>query len=104
MKPKASKLRVINIGALFALLVMLSGIAHAMQHDLAHVDDHDAGGHYEEYYEHNCLQADIGGDEVKSARLLPPALLTDAPHLPRATAPHQTFAQTEYARGPPLTL
>lgn len=99
MKPNASKLRAVNIGALFALLVMLSGVAHAMQHELAHDADH-----FEEIYEHNCLQADIGGDETKSARLLPPALLTDAPHLPRATAPHQTFAQAHYARGPPLTL
>ena len=104
MKPKATKLRAANIGALFALLVMLSGIAHAMQHDLTHVDDHETGGHYEEYYEHSCLQADIGGDETKSFGILPPAFLTDAPHLPRTIAPHQTFAQTQYARGPPSTL
>lgn len=93
-----------NICAFLTLLVMLSGIAHAMQHDILHDDDHDAGGHYQEIYEHSCLQADIGSDETKSPGILPPALITDAPHLPRTTAPHQTFAQAHFARGPPPTL
>lgn len=84
---------------------MLSGITHATQHDLIHDDDHyHEFGHYEETYEYNCLLADVSNDETKSAGILPPAFLTDAPHLPRATTPHQTFAQAQYARGPPLTL
>lgn len=83
---------------------MLSGVAHALQHDFFHDSDHDTGGHYEEYYEHSCLQADISSGETKSFDILPPAFLTDAPHLPRTIAPHQTFAQAQYARGPPLTL
>lgn len=98
------KSRVTNLCTLFALLVMLSGVAHAMQHEMAHDDGHVESGHFEEFYEHSCVQADVSSDTSHATGILPPAFLTDAPHMPRARAPHQTFTQAQFARGPPATF
>lgn len=82
---------------------MLFGFIHAVQHELAHDDEH-YGKHVEESYEHDCLQADVNGAQAVSAAILPPAFLTNAPHLPRACAPHQARLIIYPARGPPLLL
>lgn len=82
--------------ALFALLVMLAGTAHAVQHDIAHFDEAHAA--------HECLQADVSADTPAPQAFLPPAFLTHAPHLPRNAAPHQASLYIYPARGPPLAL
>lgn len=85
-----------NACALFALLVMLAGTAHAVQHDMAHFD--------EAHIAHECLQADVSVDLTAPQAVLPPLFLTLAPHLPRNAAPHQAALYIYPARGPPLTL
>lgn len=96
-------LRKTSFFAIFTLMVMLFGFAHVMQHDLAHDAEH-YGEHVEKFYEHDCLQADISGAQAVSAAILPPAFLTNAPHLPRTSAPHQARLIIYPARGPPLLL
>lgn len=87
--------RFIYFSALFALLLMLTGTAHALQHDVLHEAP---------TYEHSCLQADVSGGALPVKALLPPVFITDAPHLPRTIVPHQARTQTRFARGPPHTL
>ncbi len=85
--------------ALFALLVMLSGTAHALQHDVQHDILHETTT-----YEHSCLQADASSGALLVDAMLPPVFVTDAPHLPRTAVPHQAHRQTRFARGPPHIL
>ena len=75
---------------------MLSGVAHAVQHDMAHFD--------EAHITHECLQTDTNTDSVSVEAVLPPLFLTLAAHLPRNAAPHQAALYIYPARGPPLTL
>lgn len=75
---------------------MLSGVAHAVQHDIVH--------HDEAHITHECLQADVSVDLPAPQAVLPPLFLTLAPHLPRNAAPHQAARYIYPARGPPLSL
>jgi hypothetical protein len=86
---------VLNLVA-FALLVILSGTAHAVQHDM------QPGN--EAHVEHSCVQADVSGDEATPLAIHPRAFLTSAAPLPRTTAPHHAALYTQPARGPPAIL